>query len=165
MIILKISNIKDLTNHLLVKSTFDNWLVSEVSITTFTTFSIDGTLTKEFYSQEELAELDNKDKCTWGLLKPKCYDLIKGTKPPVLMKFVLQLPASTVKELVTASCYDLSYEDINGLFININYNQGQMNITTGSSIKKFTLDKSLDEAFEKYFEHFLNTYKIDYEII
>ena len=42
MIALQIEHVGSFMNHLLLKETFDRFLVSEAQITTFTTFSIDG---------------------------------------------------------------------------------------------------------------------------
>lgn len=48
MIILQITQLKNFMNTLLRLETFDRFPVSEASITTFTTFSIDGSLHTDF---------------------------------------------------------------------------------------------------------------------
>ena len=53
MIALPIKHVKDFMNKLLLQDTFDRFLVSEASITTFTTFSIDGQLHADFYDTEK----------------------------------------------------------------------------------------------------------------
>ena len=49
----QIENIRSFMKQLLLQDTFDTFLVSEVSVTTFASFRIDGSLHPEFYSQEE----------------------------------------------------------------------------------------------------------------
>ena len=49
MIILQITQLKNFMNTLLRLETFDRFPVSEASITTFTTFSIDGSLHTAFF--------------------------------------------------------------------------------------------------------------------
>ncbi len=49
MLAVQIDHVKNFMRELLLQGTFDSFLVSEVSITTFTTFSIDGQLHPEFF--------------------------------------------------------------------------------------------------------------------
>ena len=53
--------------------------------------------------------------------------------------------------------YDLNFkpEDINALFLNVVYEGGKMRCITGSSLKTFSLDKSLDDAWDKQMMRFL----------
>ena len=51
------ANIKSFMNSLLVGDTFDKFLLEEASITTFNTFTIDGHIQKDFYSEDELTTL------------------------------------------------------------------------------------------------------------
>ena len=48
MLALKINDVKEFMNQLLIGETFDHFQLVEASITTFNTFSIDGTLKREF---------------------------------------------------------------------------------------------------------------------
>ena len=60
---------------------------------------------------------------------------------------------------------DLNFDPdcVNGLFLNIRYQDGSVTMTTASSLNTFTLDHSLDEAFEKYIVKFLTDADISYE--
>ena len=49
-------------SHLLVKDTFDNFLLSEASINTSCLHSIEGKINHSFYSDEEWAELNEDEK-------------------------------------------------------------------------------------------------------
>ena len=53
MISLQIQDVKDFMNHLLLKSTFDPFLVVEGTVTTYNTFHMNGRLKPEYYSSEE----------------------------------------------------------------------------------------------------------------
>ena len=53
MISLRIKNTKTFMSHLLVKDTFDNFLLSEADIKTSCSHSIDGQINRAFYSDEE----------------------------------------------------------------------------------------------------------------
>jgi hypothetical protein len=71
-------DIKKFMNCLLVGDTFDKFLLEEASITTFNTFTIDGHVQSDFYSEEELASLADSTLSSWANIKPICFNLIKG---------------------------------------------------------------------------------------
>ena len=54
-------------------------------------------------------------------------------------------------------------EDISNLSVNIRYQTGELYITTGSSLKVFTPDKSVDQAWDRWVEMFLSDNEILYE--
>ena len=56
MIALRITNTKDFMAKLLTQETFDTFLFSEGSVTTFTTFSIDGSWHPDFFGEQKEAE-------------------------------------------------------------------------------------------------------------
>lgn len=64
MISLRIKDTRKFMSHLLVKDTFDNFLLSEASINTSCLHSIEGKINHSFYSDEEWAELDEDEKNT-----------------------------------------------------------------------------------------------------
>lgn len=160
----KITSVKNFMSHLLMKSTFDNFLLNEASVTTFNTFTIDGTIRKDFYSSEELAELPDTSYSFWSQIKPFCYEIIKGKKTPSAFRFILALDRTATATLVENSGVSLQPSDINGLFLNIKYEQGILTCVTGTSLKIFSLDKSLDQLFDTYIQNFFAANGIDFDI-
>ena len=77
MVALEIKGTKNIMNALLLSEQFDSFLAEEAVITTFNTFHIDGHLVKEFYSSEELEELENSHKSNvfscWSDIRPVCF--------------------------------------------------------------------------------------------
>ncbi|CBL20025.1 hypothetical protein CK1_19950 [Ruminococcus sp. SR1/5] len=51
MLALKITDIRDFTNKLFIGEVFDKFCLSEATVTTFNTFTIDGRLQKDFLIQ------------------------------------------------------------------------------------------------------------------
>ena len=49
----QIQDVKSFMSHLLLSNTFDRFLLTEASITTFNTFFIDGHLHKDYFSSDE----------------------------------------------------------------------------------------------------------------
>ena len=74
------------------------------------------------------------------------FSVIKGSKLPKSMKIVLAAPLTLTKSLSSNASV---------LFINIIYENGVLNIITGSSVKSFTLDKSHDFIWDEYVEEFI----------
>lgn len=150
-------------SQLLVKNTFDTLYISEADIATSVTFSINGLINKDYYTPEDYEQLTHKKYSLWSDIKPVCFNLIKGKKVPASMKLVFILPDSLCEHII--SDYSLAYSlpDINALCINIKYFNGCVTITTGTSLNMFTMDKSVDAAFDDYIKKHLYNAGIDYE--
>ncbi|MDD3240261.1 MAG: DUF5721 family protein [Lachnospira sp.] len=163
MISLSISGVKAFMSHLLIKDTFDSFLLSEADISTANTYSIQGSINRDFFSDEEWNELTNQEYSSWAQLKPFCFSLIKGSKVPSSMKLIFLLSSEQCQNLLSTIDTEFTANDINGLFMNIRYQDGQLTLITGTSLRVFTLDKTLDKAFDQYVCRFLSESGIAYE--
>ena len=143
-----VEDVKNFMGKLLVGTEFDDYLVSEVSITTYNTFTINGRINKNFYSEEELEQISERENSYWKELKPICYDLIKGKKTPLKFKMVFSLTRQNIEKKLVESGLNYSANDINGLFLNILYEKDVLVCTTGISMNLFTLDKSIEEYWD-----------------
>ena len=157
MIAEKITDIKKFMSEILIKNSFDDFLVNEITITTFNTFNISGYIKKEYYSKEEYAELGSPTLSEWRALKPLCYEIIKGKKTPLSFKIILSLSPKQIEEFISTNNIDFPIENIDGLFINIKYENNELTYITGTSLKIFTLDKILEKAFDKHITAFIST--------
>lgn len=167
MISLKIIDVKDFMSKLLISDTFNKFLLSEATITTGNTFIIDGHLNKDFYTTEELEEnnLTDQTMSTWEALKPFCFELIKGKKTPLHFKIVFLLSSNNVIKLLEQSSISLSPNDVNGLFLNIKYSNNTLQCITGTSLKLFTLDKSIENEWDSMIQKFFKSHEIPFETI
>ena len=52
MLVLKINDVKNFMNQLLIGQTFDDFSLVEASITTFCSFTIDGKLHRDFFDSD-----------------------------------------------------------------------------------------------------------------
>lgn len=164
MISVRINNKKDFMAQLLKGNLFDSFLLEEATIETFNTFTIDGRIHKEFYSEEELTGLNTYSK--WSDVKPICFDLIKGKHTPLGFKFVLHASDSLKEALIKQADFGISPESIN-LGANIRFSNGDIIITTGISYSIFTMDKSIEKAWDNYIPSFLESseYNLNTEIL
>ena len=166
MIALQISHVRDFMNKLLLTETFDTYLVSEATVTTFASFSIDGSLRREFYTGDEsLSSADlppeNQKQVTWDMIRPFCLQLIKGRRLPLSLRIVLELPEAETAALLEDNDLNFTPEDIFGLFLNIQYRGGELSVTTGSSLRVFSQDRSLDQAWDRMVQEFLLIQKLE----
>ena len=163
MISLTIKDTKSFMSHLLIKDTFDRFLLSEAIISTANTYTVNGNINKDFFSADELEELSDNTYSAWNTVKPFCFSLIKGNKVPVGMKLIFLLPDDLTDELLAKSQTEYAASNINGLFLNIRYAGGTVTIVTGTSLNIFSLDKTLENTFDSYVRHFLDNAGISYE--
>lgn len=157
MLAIQIDHVKDFMKKLLLQDAFDSFLVSEISITTFTTFSIDGQLHPEFFDPEKCEALraENRSSILWKEARPYCLSIIKGQQSPLSFHIVLQADSALTAQLSASAGLSFSPEDIFGLFLNLQFRGGVLSVTTGTSLKVFTPDKSLDRAWDRFVSSWL----------
>lgn len=154
---IEIENIKKFTTALFARDSFDGFLVTEASFSTITNITIDGHINQEFMGEADLALPENKEKAVyWKRLRPLCYEIIKGQKVPLRFKIVFMMPSDLVLRFLERAGLDFDPIEVNGLFLNINFQEGKLNCTTGTSMKAFTLDRSLEETWDSQAIRFLD---------
>ena len=165
MILLHITSTRDFMSKLLLKDVFDRFLLSEASVTTYNAFHIDGRLRHDFYAfdEEKKESTAGRDYSLWGEVRPVCRDLIKGRNTPLSFHFILRLPDEDTEKIVTEISPDFSASDVDGLFLNIKFNFDGLFITTGTSLRVFTMDKSLDEAWDSYIKSLLTNNGVSFD--
>ena len=163
MIALKIPDHKDFTSKLFLQDTFDTFLVSNASFTTSISISLEGRLHKDYFTDAEWEEMEQHDLARWSLIKPLCFQIIKGSRLPEQFKLVFVLSDSNTKKLIEQSGLSLSPDQIGGLYLNIRYEQETLTCITGVSFSSFILDKSLEHAWDDMIKRFLKTRKIIFE--
>ena len=163
MVALQIQDIKNFMSRLLLSQTFDSFLLVEGTITTYNTFRIDGRVHKDFFTEEELEEKDlhHREFSLWKEVKPFCLELIKGKKTPLGFRFTFQLSrANTEKLLASSGITSILPENVSGLLLNVRYDNGALNIITATNLTLFTLDKSLEHAWDDMVKRFLKQQEI-----
>ena len=165
MIALQIQDIKNFMSKLLLSQTFDHFLLVEGTITTYNTFRIDGRLHKSFFTDEEMEErgLNTREFSLWKEVKPFCLELIKGKKTPLGFKFTFQLSKeNTAKLLASSGITSIQPENVSGLLLNVRYENGALNVITATNLNLFTLEKSLEHAWDDMVKRFLKQQEISF---
>ncbi|MEG1458588.1 MAG: DUF5721 family protein [Acetivibrio sp.] len=161
----KIVEIKSFMGQLLLQEVFDNFLVSDIEIQTANFYKINGRLNKNWFEEEEKELISNREYSNWRELKGLVYQIIKGNKSPQSMKLVFQLSKENTMKIVERAGSSFSMEDVDGLFLNLRYEKGELTLITGTSMKTFTLNKTLEQEWDGNLKQFLKHYEIVFEIL
>lgn len=161
MIALKLTNRKLFMKHLLLTETFDHFLFIEGEITTFSKFSIDGYLQKSFF---EDTEQPNVEFSFWKQIRDYCFSIIKGKQTPLNFKFIFSLSPENTARLITQNQLDFHPEDVQGLYLNIRFDGTDLLCITGTSLKTFSMDRSLEQAWDKMVQKFFIQKDIAFEM-
>ena len=155
MVALKIEEQKNFTAGLFIGEIFDEFLVREAEITTFNRFTIDGHVQPGYYSAEELEENKIEEYSAWKAVRPFCFSLIKGKRLPESFRIVFLLPPKGRDRFVAEHVPGMSPDQVGGLYVNVQYENHEMTCVTGTSMKLFTLDKTLEREWDESMKLFL----------
>lgn len=149
---------KKCMSELLLRDTFESFSLISGDITTFSTFHIDGYLHKDFYE-----EAPEREYGPWSDYRTFCFSIIKGKRTPLNFKFVFALSQEQIAKIIQEFTLDFVPENIQGLYLNFQYDGTTLTCTTGTALRIFTLDKSLEHALDKWTENFFTKHDIKWE--
>ena len=157
------------------ETVFDSFLLSEAVISTSSTFTIDGHINKDFYMDDELDMLREKSKesgrifsenlVRWESVKGYCYSLIRGKKLPLSFRITLCLAGENIVKFMSNVNSSILPGQISSLNVNIKYDGGALTCTTAVSLNIFSIDRSLNEAWDNMFERFLDSHGYDHDML
>lgn len=162
MISLKLTETKKFMSQLLLSDTFDRFNFIEGEIVTFGTFRIDGYLQKEFFDTESEDSLP--EYASWAKMRDYCFSIIKGKHTPLSFKFIFSLSPEQITQLITSQALDFQPQDVQGLYLNIRFDDHGLQCITGTSLKTFTLDKSLEKAWDQTVQKFFDKKEIAFDV-
>lgn len=145
------SNIKHFMNKLLKENTFDLFETRGVEIRSFTKFEISGVIYNE--NKEEVIK---NNFCKWDTLKTYVFNIIKGNKRPKSIKIIFSIPDDDVSTI---------HQNASALFLNILFESDEVTLTTATSQKNFSLEKSVDSVWNDYVTNFLSQNQIFADVV
>ncbi len=162
MIAFVLPEIKECMTKLLMSEVFDPFYFIEGEVTTFSTFTMDGHLKKEFFDTDVAPD---REFALWKEVREYCFSLIKGKRTPLNFKFVLGLSNSNIEKFLLQQELDFRPNDVRGLYINFKFDGQKLRCVTGTAMNTFTLDKSLDQAWDMMVQKFFTQKEIKYEVL
>lgn len=165
MLALKITDLKAFTGKLFTGEAFDRFWLTEASITTGCSFSIDGKLHKEFYDSDELEMLKQSRRtyALWKEIKPLCHNIIRGRHTPLAFKIILQLSHNQIGAVLEQAKIHIPPEAVQGLYLNLQYKNRILMCTTGVSFQPFVPDKELERHWDAMIRDFFQQNQIAFE--
>lgn len=153
----EIENIRKFTGALFAGESFDSFCVTEASFSTLFNISIDGHINQAFLGDEPLPE-GSDESVLWKKIRPLCYEIIKGQRVPLQFKIVFMMSRAWTAQFLSKEVQGFTADDVNGLFLNVKFESGRLSCTSGTSMKSFSLDKSVEEAWDKWMAGFLSSF-------
>lgn len=160
----QIQDIKDFMKKLLITDTFDTFLLSEASITTYASFHIDGGFHPEYLSsgEKEALTVEQCGYALWKRIRPFFFELTKGKNTPLNFRIVFRLAPHNVEKLLARSGVSFQTEDVDGLFLNLHYDGVNLTCISGTSLRIFSMDKTLEHAWDSMLEKFFKQKEIPF---
>ena len=147
-------------SHLLLSETFDHFLLIEGEIVTFNTFQIKGYIQKDFCEEQD----NLPEYSSWKQVREYCYSLIKGKRTPLSFKFIFSLSPQNIARLIEREGLDFQSENVQGLYLNIRFDETGLNCVTGTSLKTFSMDKSLEKSWDMMVQKFFVQKGIEFDL-
>ncbi len=156
MIAQNILDIKKCTNALFVADTFDDFLLAEAKIVGKMTYQFDGHITPGFFSDEELLEegLEGEDCLSYANVRKLCFEIIKGKRPPQSFSFVFLCPKKLMADIIKKEGLSVRPEEVSNLTFTIRFVKNELLLVTGATMRGFTLDRSMETAWDDYVRGF-----------
>ena len=152
---IQILDIKAFMQLLFQTNYFDLYDFVSAQVKTDLTYTIDGHIHLDFFTEEEQFSLHTESSpfIHWQTPKEKIFNLIKGKKTPSFLKIVLKLSPELTGQLLENTQSNLTLQDIDGMFLNILFQDHSLSVICGISYKLFTLEKKLEKKLSTFFTH------------
>ena len=85
---------------------------------------------------------------------------IKGNRTPLSFKIVFLLPRDNLNDIIIRNNLLVSPDDVAGMYLNIHFEKGELFLTSGTSLKVFTPDRTVEQMWDDAFLAFLKKHGI-----
>lgn len=168
MIVIKIIDIKNFMAHLLLKETFDHFLLFEARAVTSSELVLHGKRRSGWYDSEQWQQLQQEKGAhdsgymTWGEMRDTVFGFIKGKKSPDKMYIDLETSDRQRKQILGTDP-GKEVTEMPSLRLQIRFENGKLLMVPVVSYPSFTLDKTGESLWEEALQSFLRHYKITFQ--
>jgi len=160
MNLIKINDIRAAMSMLLLKDAFDAFFLEGAEAMTFAKLQISGRRNKKWYAGETDNDINEDvingsstgsltDLVRWKETRHIFFEYIKGKKTPDLFKVSLKADGSIAEVFLKDSgFYEKYLQEKPELHMQIRYENGTLCVVTGIYNENFTLDKSIENAWD-----------------
>ena len=146
-----VEDLKSFMTLLLRGDLFDSWEVTEAKVETFFELSVNGRLKKDFFEEPDTVQ---REFAKWGEVKEIFFQAVKGKRLPGMLRIVLAADRERTKQILK-ECGKEQEEAGASLYLNIRYSASGCQVISGVSHAGFTMDKTLDLAWDEALREFL----------
>lgn len=146
-----VEDLKSFMTLLLRGDLFDSWEVTEAKVETFFELSVNGRLKKDFFEEPDTVQ---REFAKWGEVKEIFFQAVKGKRLPGMLRIVLAADRERTKQILK-ECGKEQEEAGASLYLNIRYSASGCQVISGVSHAGFTMDKTLDSAWDEALREFL----------
>ena len=161
MVLLAIDSSKDFMGKLLVSDAFDSFLLQEAGIITSVTYTVNGRIHPDFYTEEERIS-HTEEFISWSEIRPLIFESVKGKNTPLSLRLTLCLKKEAMDALMQKKNPEAANTGLRALVINIRFESGAVAIMTGTSYDSFVLDRSAEEIWDETVKQFLLSKEISF---
>lgn len=141
-----IDSVSDFYSELINNEKYDSFYLYEARIKVGIDYYINGKQNTDYFDTEDKDNL--QEYVTWKEIKKVISVITGGDKMPISFRIILMFNRDNIKKLIEMNNMYIKLDDIGALFYNIYYENGKMSVTTGTSLKVFSLDKTMDQVWE-----------------
>ena len=163
MVLLTVDSSKDFMGKLLVSDAFDSFLLQEANIITAVTYTVNGRIHPDFYTEEERIS-HPEEFIPWSEIRPLIFESVKGKNTPLSLRLTLCLKSEAMNALMQKKNPEATNTGLRALVINIRFESGAVTIMTGTSYDSFVLDRSAEEIWDEAFRQFLTSKEISFTV-
>ena len=162
MIALQIQDKKKMLQVLLESTSFDTFLMQEVSVIRDSSLFLEGRIHPEYQVQQDPVQTEGADFVPWHNIRALLASYI-GKEFPLSFKFVLQAPAAYTQNLLKNAAFTGDPSTVKGLILTFRYEQEHLTCLTGISLTTFSMDKSIETLWDQGIKKALANMQIGFE--
>lgn len=162
MIALQIQDKKKMLQVLLESTSFDTFLMQEVSVIRDSSLFLEGRIHPEYQAQQDPVQTEGADFVPWHSVRMLLASYI-GKEFPLSFKFVLQAPAAYTQNLLKNAAFTGDPSTVKGLILTFRYEQEYLTCLTGISLTTFSMDKSIETLWDQGIKKALANMQIGFE--
>lgn len=162
MIALQIQDKKKMLQVLLESTSFDTFLMQEVSVIRDSSLFLEGRIHPEYQAQQDPVQTEGADFVPWHNVRMLLASYI-GKEFPLSFKFVLQAPAAYTQNLLKNAAFTGDPSTVKGLILTFRYEQEHLTCLTGISLTTFSMDKTIETLWDQGIKKALANMQIGFE--
>ncbi len=164
MLSIQITHTKHFMQRLLTTDLFDHFLLIDAVVKTNVSYTISGKLEKDYYPGDslELQGLQDALYLPFSKLRSVFLQLIKGPHTPLSFRLTLALSPENQANTLKRSYSGFSNDDVEGMYLNISFQNNTLICSSAISYRTFTINKQLDQEWRNFLSLFFKQQKIEF---